>query len=208
VRVHSSQRSRSAQQLSTPCAINAPLSVRPVEGDAKPGARLVRNCMKCEQRLEHSPVVSLCQILERNPTRSGKTVHSSARRSGTAPRRSSTQALHCLPVCSTRSGQLGKRPGGHSTPTGGDKRNRYASERSRITSVRANISGGHSRSSSVIGRPATTCQVDASVGSSVWKYFEGSSTALLLICFSWSLASAKSRTRPRTGPQPPHPPRS
>ena len=68
-------------------------------------------------------------------------------------------------ACPTASLQLASPPGGHSTPSGGDKTNRYASARSRITSVSAKTSGGHSSNSSPIGLPATACHVDASVGS-------------------------------------------
>src|SRR5262249_14163534 len=43
-----------------------PSSVAPVEGDADAGARLVGDCMKGQQRLAHSPVLPLCQMLERD----------------------------------------------------------------------------------------------------------------------------------------------
>jgi len=67
-------------------------------------------------------------------------------------------------LCRFRNADLGKRRGGHSSPLGGDKAKRYASERARIKFARANKSAGHSRSSSVIGASATDFQVDAMVG--------------------------------------------
>src|SRR5262249_55849151 len=38
-----------------------------VEGTAEPGARLVGDRMQSQQRLTQSPVVRLCQTLERHP---------------------------------------------------------------------------------------------------------------------------------------------
>ena len=58
------------------------------------------------------------------PARSWKIPHSSARSSGTAPCRFSTQTLHCRAASSTASGQLAKRCGGHATGPGGHKRKR------------------------------------------------------------------------------------
>ena len=79
------------------------------------------------------------------------------------------QAMHSIVHClsATASDQLGKRRGGHSTPLGGDKAKRYASERARIKLVRANKSAGHSSSSSVIDASTTVFQVEAMVGVSV-----------------------------------------
>ena len=56
---------------------------------------------------------------------------------------------------------------GQLPPSGTETTKRYACARSRITSVKANRSGGHARSSSVIGWPATASHEDASAGSSV-----------------------------------------
>ena len=88
--------------------------------------------------------------------RSRKTLHSSARRSGIGPCRFSSQTLHCRLASSTASDQFRKRAGGHFMPGGGDRTNRYASERVRITCVSANGSAGHSRKSSVIGVATTS----------------------------------------------------
>jgi hypothetical protein len=65
----------------------------------------------------------------------------------------------------TASGQSGTSAGGQFEPAGGDRANRYASDRCRITSVSANTSGGHSSSSTPIVLLATACHTDASVGS-------------------------------------------
>src|SRR5262249_1978472 len=86
------------------------------------------------------------------------------------PCRASIQALHWRPVSSTVPDQSGKRLGGHSRALLGDKANRYASERSRMTFVTANKSGGHSRNWSLSGLPAAASHVDASVGSTVLEF--------------------------------------
>jgi hypothetical protein len=100
--------------------------------------------------------------------RSRKVLHSSATSSGIAPRGSSTQTPHWRPASSTAAAQSGMRAGGH-WPTG-ERAKRNASDRLRITWVRANRSGGHSRSSSVIGLQDAASQLDANVGSSLpWQ---------------------------------------
>src|SRR5262249_53444560 len=91
----------------------------------------------------------------------------------------STQELHCRDVSTTASDQLGKRRGGHSTPLGGDKTNRYTCERARMTLVRANKSAGHSRNRSVIGLPVREYQTEAGVGSSSLELG-------VSVCCSWS----------------------
>src|SRR5262249_48410595 len=74
--------------------------------------------------------------------------------------RFSTQTLHRRLASPTAWDQFRKRAGGHFTPRGGDRTNRYTSERVRITSVSANKSSGHWRNSSVIGVATTACQVE------------------------------------------------
>ena len=93
--------------------------------------------------------------------RSRNASHSSDSSPGSGPLRSSTQALQALPASSTAAGQPTMRAGGHCAPTGGWRSSRCASERSRIDSVRANRSGGHWRSSSLIGPSTVSCQIDA-----------------------------------------------
>src|SRR5215469_1838860 len=128
---------------------------------------------------------------------SRRTFHSSARRPGRKPCRSSTQRLHCRPASSTASDQLGKRAGGHSRPLLGDKANRYASDRSRRTLVTANKSGGHSRNRSVKGLPATACHVDSSVGSLVCEFLVCKFMMLPdLSCQALSLAGVVERRNP------------
>src|SRR5215471_13629213 len=73
------------------------------------------------------------------------------------------------------------RLGGQSTPRGGDKTNRYTSERPRIISVRANISAGQSRNSSVMEPLVREYQTEADVGSSLRELSVGTS------CSWWAI---------------------
>src|SRR5262249_26470237 len=72
---------------------------------------------------------------------------------------------HCQPAFSTASDQFENLLGGQRRPLTGEKTNRYASERSRITFVSANRSAGHCRKSSLIDVPANASQTDAGVSS-------------------------------------------
>src|SRR5215510_13934390 len=79
------------------------------------------------------------------------------------------------------------RLGGQSTPRGGDKTNRYTSVRPRIISVRANISAGQSRNSSVMEPLAREYQTEAGVGSSLRKLSVGTSCSWWAIIASFPL---------------------
>src|SRR5262245_34775566 len=78
------------------------------------------------------------------------------------------------------------RLGGQSTPRGGDKTNRYTSVRPRTISVRANISAGQSRNSSVMEALAREYQTEAGVGASLRKLSIGTSCSwwAIVACFS------------------------
>jgi hypothetical protein len=102
--------------------------------------------------------------------RSRETLHSSAKRPGNRTFLSSTHTLHCRPASSSLSAHRGKRWGGHTVPGGGANTNRYASDRSRITYVRANRSAGQFRNSSVIALPARACHKDAGVSCSLSEF--------------------------------------
>src|SRR5262249_20780637 len=96
----------------------------------------------------------------------------------------------------TASDQLEMRLGGQSTPRGGDKTNRYTSVRPRIISVRANISAGQSRDSSVMEPLAREYQTEATVGSSLRKL--GVSTS----CSWWAIVASFSLLIPLSGDGP------
>jgi hypothetical protein len=64
--VDSRQRSCSGEQLAAMGTIYTTLSVGSIEGGADAGTRLVGDCMKCQQRLAHTPVVPRGQILKRH----------------------------------------------------------------------------------------------------------------------------------------------
>jgi hypothetical protein len=91
------------------------------------------------------------------------TAHSSATSPGNFVPSFSIHA-HQPPLASaTARYQSGISNGGQLGPAGGDTANRYASERSRTTSVKANRSGAHSSKSSPSRRPATSCHSDPTV---------------------------------------------
>src|SRR5215831_21057727 len=79
------------------------------------------------------------------------------------------------------------RLGGQSTPWGGDKTNRYTSARPRTISVRANISAGQSRNSSVMEPLAREYQTEAGVGSFLRKLSIGTSCSWWAIIASFPL---------------------
>src|SRR5215469_5640417 len=99
--------------------------------------------------------------------RSRNALHSSARRCGTLPWGASSELLHCRAASATAPGQSKKRRGGQVNPAFGDRANRYASERWRMTFVTANMSAGHSRNWPSSGLPDTASHVDDSVGFSL-----------------------------------------
>src|SRR5262249_34285798 len=65
--MNSGQGSGSCQQLPTLRAIQATFSVGPVQRHTKSRTCLIRDCVKRQQRLAHSPVVPVCQKLDPHP---------------------------------------------------------------------------------------------------------------------------------------------
>src|SRR5215475_9476234 len=79
------------------------------------------------------------------------------------------------------------RLGGQSPRRDGDKTNRYTSVWPRLISVRANISAGQSRASSVTEPLAREYQTEAGVGSSLRKLSVGTSCSWWAIIGSFPL---------------------
>ncbi len=137
--------------------------------------------------------------------RSRKALHSSARRSGTDPRRSSTQALQRRAASSTASAQFGMRCGGQAPS--GERAKRNPSEPSRIRLTSANRSGGHSSNSSVIGPPNIACHTDSEVASCVRRPVTRPSSRIVLMNSPHGDGSQPAPSHARRQPEPASVPR-
>src|SRR5262245_51595297 len=102
--------------------------------------------------------------------RSRTTAHSSATSPGSLIPPPSTQAHQPELASAIARYQSGISGGGQRAPSGGETANRYASERSRTTSVNAKRSGAHSSSSSPSSHPATSYHCDPTVKAAIQRY--------------------------------------
>jgi hypothetical protein len=150
--------------------------------------------MKCQQRLTHAPVAAVGQIFERHLNVLAKDAPLLTEEIGdrgtlavldpTAP--IPARVLDCL-------GPVGEAIGGHVASPGGENTKRYACVWSSITSVRANKSGGHSRTSSVIWHPPKASHIDAGVGSPEPGQDDETADAVLLIDAPWFVIITEAR---------------
>src|SRR6516165_7454134 len=106
------------------------------------------------------PVASSSSVVSE---RSRTTAHSSATSPGSLVPSPSTQAHQPTLASAIARYQSGISEGGQLAPSGGETTNRYASERSRTTSVNAKKSGAHSNSSAPSRRPAMSSDSDPTV---------------------------------------------
>src|SRR5262249_4468694 len=113
------------------------------------------------QTRQARPVASSSSVVAE---RSRTTAHSSATSPGSLVPSPSTQAHQPALASAIARYQSGISEAGQLAPSGGETANRYASERSRTTSVNAKRSGAHSSSSSPSWRPAISCHSDPTVG--------------------------------------------